>query len=977
MTINKKTLLIFPHKVTKDFMSSLKNILLKKYEVTTTIISTTVAHVVEKGLERIVEFNSITSYFRFKEHCDIVIRDPMDVEKVAIAIASFYIKVKAKFTDNLDITKQWLAELDAKGEKVAFDWETKGLMLPEYNELTMVAFSTSYTEGFNITFKNTEVRDYVLNWLIETNLQLIAHNAQFELQFIYFYTGKFPKNIECSALLSACYVNHSSSIKRMNGLKHLGKSLYRDWANSKESFELYVDSTNYTNTDLVYYGESEHTAYNLPLIYYNCIDTCATMLVYDRFDIEKPVSKTLIMPTSEPKENIENFNPRDYYEQILKPALPFIVEMTSVGQSIDLSKVDALKIKVDNLKASKMLEISENSRVMEFHKIADTKRINNFTNPIKEVLTLPNIGLYKDTVDTRTFLINYYLNTTFSKVTVNDLKYILKYYNSDMEAIQVLNPIKKRTKLNLSRILKKKQYSNWTPNKVNYNSDLWLCFSRGVKKKKIEPNKLVTNLSDSNKRLFRQLADLVVSKKYDHTMLMEANNQYEWDKSAKSNITQNRIDKLNNPHKYINIGFNPFNYVQLKDMWIFLGLESDEISKDTGEMSFASGVLAGLSATSSGDLKKVIDDYLEISSAKNILTQYIPKYYGSTVNGRLKYSLKLFGTKSARLSGKAPSLPKEDPYKHKCGANGVTQPVGHKVYGSNIKAMFIAPRDKILMQVDYNGLENHINACLTKDETMIKLLNKDKLTGLGYDLHTLHSSHYFTKDWEELIGTSFKDTIQTNNQLYELTNSKTPKGKKAKKLRAKSKGVTFGLAYGAFPKKIAKQIDCSTPVATEIFKKYHNILYPGVTAYREKYVLPTCKKEKRIHLNWGMSLATEEAKKDIRTLNNATFQSYSVLTQIAGVRFREEIIKKGYQNRVKGINIIHDALYYEVDLDASLIKWVNDTLIEIMIEPFLINQTVQLKAEMDIGFNQAEVITINNNATTQEINEVLKQLKEN
>jgi hypothetical protein len=79
-------------------------------------------------------------------------------------------------------------------------------------------------------------------------------------------------------------------------------------------------------------------------------------------------------------------------------------------------------------------------------------------------------------------------------------------------------------------------------------------------------------------------------------------------------------------------------------MWMNFGLESPEVSKDTGKMSFSKDVLTELSYTATGELKTILDNHLEISQSKNMITQYIPKYYGSTVDGRLHYSLKLMGT---------------------------------------------------------------------------------------------------------------------------------------------------------------------------------------------------------------------------------------------------------------------------------------------------------------------------------------------
>ena len=87
-------------------------------------------------------------------------------------------------------------------------------------------------------------------------------------------------------------------------------------------------------------------------------------------------------------------------------------------------------------------------------------------------------------------------------------------------------------------------------------------------------------------------------------------------------------------------------------------------------------------------------------------------------------------------------------------------------------------------------VENHINACLTKDETTIKLLSPDPETGLMWDMHTLHSTIFFKEKWEALTGKTFENTIHYNNMCYELTNT----NKEASQLRTDSKACTFKLA---------------------------------------------------------------------------------------------------------------------------------------------------------------------------------------
>ena len=89
------------------------------------------------------------------------------------------------------------------------------------------------------------------------------------------------------------------------------------------------------------------------------------------------------------------------------------------------------------------------------------------------------------------------------------------------------------------------------------------------------------------------------------------------------------------------------------------------------------------------------------------------------------------------------------------------------------------------------------------------------------------------------------------------------------------------------------------------------------------------------------------------------------------VEFDKLIKSNNLQDKVKAVSIIHDSLTYEVDKDPELIKWVNDNLIEIMCRPFVLNQLVQLKAELDIGYNMKDMQTLHNNASIEDIKKLI------
>ena len=655
----------------------------------------------------------VTDYWGIKDSSVIRIEDCSDVSTIAEIIASQYIEPVVYFCDQLDVAKRWLARYDADFHTVAVDFEAKDLTLPYFNPLTMLSIGWNLLKSTVIVFKDQAIQDYVLNWLVTTKVRQVWHNATFDWKFIKHHTGKLPINYEDSQLLAAVYNNNVDSAKRISGLKVLAGTLYQDWASAKSSFDLYDTELNHTVTNLNYVGTNDPSVYNLALIKYAGIDTMATKLAWDKFNTEVAHPNHWIMPTSEPRYNTEQFNQRYYYDFILKPAIPVIVEMIMNGQAIDLSKVDKLKAEVEAFNELTLKTISEYSLVRQFQDRVDKERIDRFLEPIHKAMKKPKYEGYKNNVAMRTWIVNHYDGTTFDKVSAADLK-----------------------------------------------------------------------------SMDTQIAKLLLDKEFDHPMVLVGARAYEDAECLRQNVAANRIDKIEHPEKYIQIGFNPWNYQQLKQMWLEFGLESYKVSKETGEMSFDSKVLEELSKTTTGEPQEIIKHYLEVAQSKNMITQYIPKYYGSTINGRVHWSLRLFGTFTGRLSGKAGDEKMEAPMKHQMGANGVTQPVGHKVYGKTVKSMFIAPPGRIMAAVDYNGLENHINACLTKDATTIKLLSPDPTTGLMWDMHTLHSTIFFKEQWEELTGKPFENTIEYNNMCYKLTDTDS----KASFLRSDSKNKTFKLA---------------------------------------------------------------------------------------------------------------------------------------------------------------------------------------
>lgn len=184
--------------------------------------------------------------------------------------------------------------------------------------------------------------------------------------------------------------------------------------------------------------------------------------------------------------------------------------------------------------------------------------------------------------------------------------------------------------------------------------------------------------------------------------------------------------------------------------------------------------------------------------------------------------------------------------------------------------------------------------------------------------------------------------------------------------------TNVGLAYGAFPKKVAKSIGCSITEAEYIFNQYHNELYKDITKMRDN-VLRIAAIKGRIHLGLGCYLATDNANEDIRTLNNSTCQFWDILSLLTINKINTLIREAHLENEIKVVSSIYDSIYFHVLKDSKIIKWLNDRLIPIMVVDFLKNTIVPNTAELEIGLNWADTVAIPNNATLLQIKAAIEK----
>ena len=392
--------------------------------------------------------------------------------------------------------------------------------------------------------------------------------------------------------------------------------------------------------------------------------------------------------------------------------------------------------------------------------------------------------------------------------------------------------------------------------------------------------------------------------------------------------------------------FNPNSAKQTCEIFQMLKIPAKAYSKDTGEPSWGRDQIEELRKESKDEtLIELLDAMIDNSFSSIIKTNFIKAFDTFTIDGVLHGKINLFGAKSFRNTSNSPNL--------------LNAPSTKSIYAKPLKRCFKAKDDFVIYTADLSALEDRVISNLSGD------VNKCNVFKEGLDGHSLNACGYYPKEIERVIGKFNNDVdrvkafMQKNNEENSII----------KDLRQKSKGPTFKLAYGGFP-----DVDKGGVITQEIFDRYHNVLYPGITDYRENYVLPTAVNNGYIHLGLGCRLYTDDPHNDIRTLHNATVQFWSILTLIAVNELNYRVEQENLQDYVQVQSTIYDSIYTQTYRDPEIIKWVNENLIEVLTVQYLQKEEIHNEAKGEIGLNWADLYKIPNNASIQQIEEVLALL---
>lgn len=427
------------------------------------------------------------------------------------------------------------------------------------------------------------------------------------------------------------------------------------------------------------------------------------------------------------------------------------------------------------------------------------------------------------------------------------------------------------------------------------------------------------------------------------------------------------MQKYNETHKkqksvedFSELRFNPGSTLQLRillfDIMGFTPIEKTETGESSTNSASIKAFLAQAKASGDTSAEELLEAILAVSAADKVNGTFMnafKEYANHHSNGDvyLNGNLKLGGTASGRLSSNNPNLQNLP---------------SNSIFGKLVKSCFKAPDGWLFCGADFSALEDRIGAILSGDR--MKTLE----FSAGMDGHSLRALAFFPEELPELDKS---DPEQVNRIKDEYP-----------AIRQKAKAPSFALQYSGTWVTIQRTLGCSKDKAIDIEKAYHE-LYSGLADFAKKnekharekgYV--NCAFGLRLrtpllHKSKGLEL-TSEAAASSRSANNATTQSWGMLTNRAIIDFRNRLINSEYRYKIRLVNTIHDAIYILVKNEPEVIKFANDQLIGAMSwqdHPAIASDEVKLGAELDIGLSWDKQHTLKNGASIEVIKEFLNE----
>lgn len=259
----------------------------------------------------------------------------------------------------------------------------------------------------------------------------------------------------------------------------------------------------------------------------------------------------------------------------------------------------------------------------------------------------------------------------------------------------------------------------------------------------------------------------------------------------------------------------------------------------------------------------------------------------------------------------------------------------------------------------------------------------------GFDSHSMNTYAYAdgTEPWYPFI----KDPLDPH--YINLIKSGKGMGQAiadlADKARSGSKGTTFALQFMGDEKTLMNNQGFSKEKAERLVASYHK-LYAVYFEVLAKLV-EQAGKDGYITVAYGLridcpALARSIAGSDVtpatvaaevRSISNAVCQSYGMINSIAARDFMERVWTSKWSGRIQMQALIHDAIYLFVPMELECIEWVNNNLIDCMVnqmEDNIRGSKVILESECDIHYpTWRGQFTLDNNINQSQISEAISE----
>lgn len=206
--------------------------------------------------------------------------------------------------------------------------------------------------------------------------------------------------------------------------------------------------------------------------------------------------------------------------------------------------------------------------------------------------------------------------------------------------------------------------------------------------------------------------------------------------------------------------------------------------------------------------------------------------------------------------------------------------------------------------------------------------------------------------------TSIKEITVQEYNVHQINSI----SKKYSEFRQNSKAPTFALTFGGTTYTLKKNCGFNDEEAQQVSDRYHELYTESDQWISDK--LDECCRDGYATVAFGLRVRTPVLAKSIlntnvtarissseaRSVGNAiSGQSYGLLNNRAAVAFMNKVWASEYKYDIFPACLIHDAIYLVIRDDLSVLKWVNDNLVEEMEWqelPEIAHDQVKLGAEL-------------------------------